>query len=136
MPFAKFEVANLELRFGAVEYWSQIESALACWPHRGRARRANQTRANQTHRVSLETICFDRPHTGTHEQSEGLLKQYQNSNFFFGIDSRELAYLTGENATISKEVVAKLSKVRTRSDECRGVVSRSISREWSFQSSR
>ena len=27
----------------------------------------------------------------SHEQSEGLLKQYQNSNFFFGIDSRELA---------------------------------------------
>ena len=42
----------------------------------------------------------------SHEQSEGLLKQYQNSNFFFGIDSRELAYLTGESATVSFNVSA------------------------------
>ena len=46
----------------------------------------------------------------SHEQSESLLMQYQNSNFFFGIDSRELAYLTGESATVAKDVVAKLSK--------------------------
>ena len=42
----------------------------------------------------------------SHEQSERLLTLYQTSNLFFGIDARELAYLTGESASVSNEVVA------------------------------
>ena len=46
----------------------------------------------------------------SHEQSERLLTQYQTSNLFFGIDARELAFLTGESTSVSNEVVAALSK--------------------------
>ena len=37
----------------------------------------------------------------SHEQSERLLTQYQTSNLFFGIDARELAFLTGESTSVS-----------------------------------
>ena len=44
----------------------------------------------------------------THAQAEDLLRQYQLSSFSFGIDHRELSFLTGESTTVAKAIVAAL----------------------------